>query len=169
METGEFMKRIKAWIDKLEKCYPPGYAYRWELAVTTGLILAAVCFSLRFLARLDNAVSGLYYYDSTAALQLVPNVTMEPFHRLVRGSWQFFWLPALSQGAMAVSHYCYYYRDTRSIYLMRRLPQKKPLPRSCLAAPLLCLGLTTLVMAVLCLFYLGCYFLAVPPQCLPSL
>lgn len=163
------MKRIKTWIEKLERLYPPGYSYRWELALTAGLTLIAVCISMHFLVRLDEAVSGLYYYDITAVRRLRPDAVMEPFHRIVQGSWRAFLLPALSQAAVTVSHYCYYYRDTRSIYLMRRLPQKGLVSRSCLAAPLLCLGLLALVMAVLWLFYLGCYFLAVPAQCLPSL
>lgn len=163
------MKRLRTWIGRLEKLYPPGYTYSWELAVTAGLTLIAVCFSLHFLVRLDRAVADLYYYDITAARRLRPGVTMEPFHRLARGSWQVFLLPALSQAATAVSHYCYYYRNTRSIYLMRRLPQRGLVLRSCLAAPLLCLGLLALVMAGLWLCYLGCYFLAAPAQCLPSL
>lgn len=163
------MKRMKKWIRKLETLYPPGYAYKWELAATAGLTLAALCFSMTFLVRLNSAVTGLYYYDSLAARHLRPGVIIEPFHRIARGSWQAFWLPALSQAAMAVSHYCYFYHDTRSIYLMRRLPQRGLVPRSCLAAPLLCLGLLALLMAVLWLFYLGCYFLTVPAQCLPSL
>ena len=164
------MKRIKTWIGKLEKNYPPGYEYRWELAITAGLTLIAVCFSMYFFIRLGRAVFGLSYYDpATAARLLRPDATIEPFHRIVRGSWQVFWLPALSQAAMVVSHYCYYYRNTHSIYLMRRLPERGLLVRSCLAAPLLCLGMLALVMAILWLLYLGCYFLAVPAQCLPSL
>lgn len=162
------MKRINLWIDKLEKLYPPGYAYRWELAVTAGLTLAAIFFSVRFLVRLDNAVTALYYYGPAGERQLCPGAVIEPFHGIARGSWQAFWLPALSQAAIAVSHYCYYYRSTRSIYLMRRLPQRGLVLRSCLASPLLCLGLLALVTGVLWLLYLGCYFLAVPAQCLPS-
>lgn len=164
------MKRIKIWMGKIEKYYPPGYEYQWELAVTAGLTLIAVCISMYFFIRLGKAFIGLSYYDPVSAARLLrPDAAIEPFHIITGGIWQIFWLPALSQGAIAVSHYCYYYRDTRSIYLMRRLPERGLLIRSCLVAPLLCLGMLVLVMAVLWLLYLGCYFLAVPAQCLPSL
>lgn len=163
------MKRMKIWIGEMEKHYPPGYEYRWELAITAGLTLIAVCFSMCFFIRLDRAVTDLYYYDVSAVRCLRPDAVIDPFHRIAGGSWQAFWLPALSQAAIAVYHYCYYYRDTRSIYLMRRLPERGLVIRSCLAAPLLCLGTLALVIGVLWLLYLGCYFLAVPAQCLPSL
>lgn len=63
---------------------------------------------------------------------------------------------------MAFYHYSYYYRGTKSIYLMRRLPAKGVLPASCVREPLFGMAAGAAVFGLLELLYYGIYLLAVP-------
>ena len=64
-------------------------------------------------------------------------------------------------------HYAHYYRGSKSIYLMRRLPDRTLLHRQCWTLPLLALGLTLLVLVLLPALYYLIYRYATPAQCLP--
>lgn len=73
------------------------------------------------------------------------------------------WMPLL-----AGVHYLYHYRDGRSIYLMRRLPDRWELHRRCLFLPLaglLAVGILSLALAV---GYFFLYRWAIPEGLIPG-
>lgn len=67
-----------------------------------------------------------------------------------------FWFALIIPPVQAVQNYQSHYRGSRSIYLMRRLPDRWELHRRCLILPLLELAATLLLLAVLTV---GFYFL----------
>lgn len=147
--------------------YPPGYEYRKERNAA-GILLALGAFlSLRFLGRLYTAVEELYYMDRTGGRSLRPGAQARSFTELAAGCPGMFLPFFLFLGAMAVYHYFYYYRDTRSIYLMKRLPDRRGLAESCVRAPLQGMAAGAVCMLLMGLLYYGIYLLAVPPACMP--
>lgn len=123
---------------------------------------AAICISWAgFLNAYYNARSMLYSWE-----RLVPGAVMQPFYEILGNTLSIFGIAALCMLPLALWHYYYHYQDSRSIYLMRRLPKRGELWRRCLALPLL--GLTACaLLAVLHLFlYFAVYQFCTPPQCL---
>lgn len=150
----------------LKKYYPPGYEYRREmnwLAAFMGLGLGG---SLYFFAMLDRQVRSLYRYADGFRL-LRKDRLAASFTELTEWYWAL-WLPTfLFLLAMPLYHYFYYYRDTKSIYVMRRLSGRGVTFKSCVQGPVICAGAALTAAMVLYLLYFGIYMLSIPPQCMP--
>ena len=73
---------------------------------------------------------------------------------------------ALCMLPLAAWHYCYHYQDSRSIYLMRRLPNRRELWRRCLGLPLLGVAACGVLSAAHVLVFYAIYHYAASPQCL---
>ncbi len=136
------------------------------------LILAAVLgltflFSLHFLAAYDKALRCLYQ-RVLGKWVLIEGAKMEPFGQL---SWWTWWIPILAVPAMlgmAVSFFQLHRQGgSRSIYLMRRLPNRWELWRRCLTAPLAILAADFLFAFALQGIYYLIYYFRTPAVCLP--
>ncbi len=96
-----------------------------------------------------------------------PGAVMVPFAGLIRGiPLMGFWIFFLLMGYQVARHYRYHTRDSMSVYLMRRLPDRWEYHRRCWTVPVLS-SLVELVllagMLFLCgLLYRGC----TPAECL---
>lgn len=132
------------------------------LALTAG---AAV--SLGFLSRYSHARDALYEYDRiTRQRILIPDAVMPDFVQLLHGSFWGLAAVAACMIAVALGFYLYHYQGCRSIYTMRRLPDRRELWRRCLTLPVLT-ALACLALAViLTLLYFGIYLWATPDACL---
>lgn len=153
---------------RLDRFYPPGYGWREELKAAAWLFFAGVVFSLQYLFELGNMVQGLYVYEGTVRF-LRPGAAAESFVFLAQQGCQFFLASLLFQVWTVLSHYFSYWRRTKSIYVMRRLPRRGVVFLSCVQGPVLCLGFLMLALTVLYGMYLGLYFLTVPAECMPRL
>lgn len=155
-----------AW-DSLGKYFPPGYEYEKERNGAALLLGLGIVPSFSFFRRLYAAWDALYCYDRRDGRKLMPGAVADSFWELA-AEYLWLFLPFfLFLAAMVVRHYLYYSRDTKSIYLMRRLPDKKILRGTCAQAPLL--GMTVGIAAIIILFliYYGIYILAIPAACAP--
>lgn len=74
-----------------------------------------------------------------------------------------FVLLAMGMVLLAVWNYLGFYRKSKSIYLMRRLPDRWEVPRRCLTLPLLTVLAGVLLSLLLALLFLPLY-LTLPPQ-----
>lgn len=68
---------------------------------------------------------------------LRPGAVMEDFAQLLDWMLLGFAVTAVCMAALAVWHYASHFQGSRSIYTMRRLPQRWELARRCLTLPLL--------------------------------
>lgn len=156
--------------ERLRKLYPPGYEWREELISAAVLFGLAVLLSWRYLFRLGRMTWNLYTYDYTYEKRLLrPDALAEAFSELIHGSFWGFLLPLVFLAVMVIMHYIYYWKHTKSIYVMRRLPKRGVVFLSCIKGPVLCVALLVFAAGVLWMLYLGLYWLAVPAECVPRL
>lgn len=153
--------------EKLKKYYPPGYDIMrewWGLATFWGL---GLCFGMQYFVRLYYAVNRLYIWRDDERV-LIQGAVAEPFFSLAAGVGAAFLPLAIFTVLMIPYHYLYYFRETKSIYLMRRLPRRELILKSCVQAPVFCLGAEAVFVVLLHLLYFGIYLLSVPLPCRPA-
>ncbi len=140
-------------MDKLRRMAPPGFPLREETVLFRAAFVIAFLWSLTYFFRLHSALFWIPL-----------DKTMPTFSQLMEGRMFLFWAPVLVALGYTFAHYASYYHRSRSIYLMRRLPDRGLLLRQCVTLPLL--GLLTAVLTVLILLavYYGVYLLLTPEE-----
>ena len=142
---------------KLEKLLPPGFDLEAELKwIAWGLGLSFF-YSLGFLFRYGSAISALYYYDGNYNKILNEQSYMRPFSQLFGSTTSGFLLVAICMIGLAAYHYAYHYQGSKSIYLMRRLPDRLDLWRRCLTLPLLAILVCAVCVSILTAIYYAVY------------
>ena len=147
-----------------ERLAPPGVSAKKEFRiVAAALCLASIMAYTQFLGSF-NAAKGLLYAGNTEIIK--QGAIMPDFADLVKGKLMLFAVAAACIPAIAVYDYASFYRDSRSVYTMRRLKQRGEIYWRCIALPaaaeLLCAATAFLL---LLLFYLH-YMRATTPECL---
>ena len=149
-----------------EAYFPPGYEYEWEWKGAALLLGIGAAFSLLFFPGLCRAAEALYI-DTDSGRVVREGAAAASFGQLTANHWALYVPFVLFLVAMMISHYAYYFRGTKSIYLMRRLPERGALFQSCAAGPLLGLWTAAAGLALLYLLYYGIYLMVIPGECLP--
>ncbi len=157
---------------------PPGLNWEKELLwVRWGLICTVVLTSILFLLRCTEAVSYLYEYKWAAttggAYELIgrglkEGAMMPGISTLFDGTRTGFVLVGLLPVILAIWHYRYYRQGTMSIYVMKRLPDRREFHRRNLSLPLLMMGAVLAAMVLMELAHYGFYLLVTPKGCLPA-
>ena len=133
-------RRFALWC---EKQTPPGRQAAGQLRVFGWGLLAAAVYSLSFLWRL---LGTLEVFDLRGAWRR--DVRLPPFRQLFSGALLGFWVLAAVMAAFAALYYAGLWQGAKSIYLLRRLPQKGELARRCLTLPALGVLASALAAAV---------------------
>ena len=151
---------------ELSKYAPPGLDRKSEnIFFSVGMALAFL-YSTTFVVRYVKERKKLYWICEKG-LELIADVKMPEFSILLGDALIGFLLVAIGMLAFGVYHYLYHCQDAKSIYLMRRLPNKWELHRRCLTIPVtavMCCGLTALLLLGV---YYGIYVYFTPKICLP--
>ena len=150
-------KLVPAWVD----------GRRHLRYILGGVGLGAAIGLVQFAARCGRAVSDLYEvvrWERT----LRTGAVMEDFANLLPGCR---WGPAVVAVAMVILAVLYwmghYQGGSRSIYLMRRLPDRWELWRRCLTLPLLGLAASAAAAIAMTLLSFWIYRMMTPETCLP--
>lgn len=150
----------------LKERVPPGVdAGREARGILLGLLGAALC-NLRFLAAYGQARDLLYQWTGTERI-LRPGAVLPPIRSLLGWSLYGCFLAAMAMAALAAWHWAYHYRESKSIYLMRRLPDRWEFWRRCFTLPLLGAGACGLEAVALMLVNFAVYRLCTPAGCVP--
>ena len=152
----------------LSKFAPPGTIIKEE-AKRLGLgLVAATCIAvLIYGVSLRDAYDFLF--DRVGGDRVLrPDAMMMPFNVLLGRSLSFFYIMALCSLLAAVFYHLSYYMGSKSIYLMRRLPQRWELIRCDFTLPLLGALISLLAAFLLKLLFLAAYYIVTPAQCLPT-
>ena len=154
----------------LSRYAPPGTNIRQEIKVLcAGLFFAACCAVLVYGIALRQAYADLFELSYLGVERVLrPDAVMPPFDVLLhRGLWLFYLLALCALANAVLFHLSYYTGGSKSIYLMRRLPQRWERVRRDITLPLLGAAICLLSALALRLLFLGVYYLITPPQCLP--
>ncbi len=149
----------------LSRYAPPGLNLKPGRQVFITGAAASALGSLTFFARYFSARSTLYGYDGAVRV-LLPDAVMPDFFPLLGNALYGFLILSLCMLGFIVYHYAYHRQGSRSIYLMRRLPNRFELHRRCLTLPLLAALLSLLFALLLILLCYAIYMLATPRECL---
>ena len=150
---------------KLFRLSPPGYELRFESRFFAWGLVLSVLFSTGFLMRFGDARNGLYNYQA-GRKTLLPGAVMPDMSELLGGALSGFLILALCMLAMTALRYAYHRQGSKSIYLMRRLPDKWELHRRCIVLPVLGAAACLLAAAAVLLLFYGIYMVATPRECL---
>lgn len=150
---------------RLAPCAPPGVDLGQELSWLACGGIVSLLYSFQFFIRYAKHYEQLFLWDGISRV-LDTSAVMPDFVDILGGSLSGFQVLALSMVALAVYHYAYHFQGSKSIYLMKRFPDRWELLRRCITLPLLgalaCLCASALVL----LTYYAIYMTFTPPACL---
>lgn len=157
---------MKAELEKkLERMVPPGYPVKTErLFWRNGMVLAFL-WSFGYFVRLNNAAAKLHQFIPPDEKVLIPGAIMPCFTDVLGSALVPFALLALCMLGFAVSHYAYHWQGAKSVYLMRRLPDRNLWHKRCLTLPVLLALAALLAAAVLMVLYFIVYLVCTPAAC----
>lgn len=147
---------------------PPGINLRLELIEYWMTILVGISYSITFFFDFHASLNALYEFSSKNKY-LIEGARMIPFETLMEGRLNGFVFTAIILVVLTIGHYAYHYNNqgSKSIYLMKRLPNKWELHKRCLILPSIGAVIAVLIMVLLWFTYLGVYYVFTPQQCLP--
>lgn len=153
--------------DKLDRIpLPPGFPRETEWRLFWLALVLAELYSLGFVLRFWGARQSCFFWRG-GQRYLDPEAVMPPFFTLMDGSLMGFGVAAVCMAALLLWHWHYYYEGSRSIDLMRRLPQKGLLARQIVTMPLVLAGVILLAGLVTLGLYALIYRVFTPPLCVP--
>lgn len=150
--------RLKRWL-------PPGVDWRMERGWLIGAFIAAFLYSLLAVGRILSAVNRLYRVRG-GVRYLIQGALMEDYVVVLDDGLKGFLLVAVAMIALAGYHYAYHFQGSRSIYLMRRLPNRWELWRRCLTVPVVAALSALAAAGVLLVLYYLFYVWLTPTECL---
>ena len=146
---------------------PPGIDLKQEFRLfLIGNIASVIVSFLAFLDKYINARNNLFFYEIDKKI-LIDGAIIAPFSSLFSVYFSGFFLVACFLLGYVIHHYLYFRQDSMSIYLMKRLPDKRELHRRALTVPCLAALATIGVALSAILLYFIIYILATPKACLP--
>jgi len=152
---------------KIASLCPPGYEIKGEYRAFWIWLFVSVGYSLKFLVNYDRAYADLFYHTSQG-LRLNGHMKMLPFEELLEDSMGIFLLGIFFLVLIIGLHYRYYRKDSKSVYVMKRLKDPAILWKTYVGTPII-YGLIFLGTG-LCLLglYYGIYRWMTPDVCLPQ-
>ena len=149
-----------------EHLMPPGAPLRPFFEVFFwGLGISVFC-SMWFLAKYFDRREELYYTDRFGDIYLRGDAVMPDFVNILSGTMIWFFVLALLMAAFIVYNYGGYYRGRKSIYTMRRLPNRWEMHKRSIVLPVMAALLTLVVAFAVLLIYYAIYMNCTPEQCL---
>ena len=147
---------------------PPGLDWWTEVKwAVSGLVVGTLWSLAAFSYQFSNACNRLYDWVGGQRF-LVESRTIDPFPELLHLSMAGLLLGMALTVPLACYHYAYHYLGSRSIYLMRRLPDGWELWRRCLTVPVLLAVLCLVAIELLTILHFLMFLLLTPSPCLPA-
>ena len=151
------------------KHFPPGMNMEKEKLFFSLGMCGAFFYSWTFVWRYIQARTELLAFtklNSHPVTTWEPVGTMEAFPILLGNALVGFSLLALSMLGFVIWHYIYFWQGSKSIYLMKRLPNRMEIHKMAWSYPV-----RSMVFCVGCAFgllvlYYGVYIIATPKECL---
>ena len=160
--------RRKLDAKKFEKYTPPGISFANQLKLCLIGWSAAIGWSISYLAKYATARANLYEYSLKGPVIREGAVITDFYELLHEGldSFDGFSMFYIVMIGFLIYHYIYYYQGSKSIYLMRRLPDKWEIHRRSITLPFAMIVIGALTQMALCMLYYGIYLTCTPTECL---
>ena len=149
----------------LSRYAPLGINVRSEWQGYVAGLAVAVVYSMIYLLRYFNARENLYEW-TLKGWELIEGAMMPDFAELMDGTLLVFLAIALTMMGLVIYHYIYHRLDTKSYYVMRRLPSRWELHRRCLTLPMIGLLICGAAALIMTLIYYWIYMGCTPEECL---
>lgn len=153
-------------IRKLERYAPPGYELKTELRYILYISLASLLVSFGFFLRFREAYNLLFDFENGVKV-LLPNAQVPDFETLSKDAFSLFRTLSPWLSFFIWYHYRYFKVETKSIYLMLRLPNRFEYHMRCWAIPLAFILLSYLAIALLKVVYFTYYLNMIPLSAWP--
>ena len=141
------------WTKKLARFAPPGDDLRTAfIAYVLALLVFVVFWGLGFFSGYRQALRELYEFRYGAQV-LRNGAVMASLNSLIRHRLSGFWVYLLVCGFNAAANYASFSRQSKSIYVMKRLPSAKELHVRCLTIPAVACAVGFLEVKDLCKRY----------------
>jgi len=147
------------------KYCPLGYNFESEKNTYLTVLICSVVYSLLFFVRYLDGYGNLYSYRN-GKRYLVPGRMMPEFHTLTNGIFYGFFIIFFILVAFIFLRYAYHYQGTKSIYTMKRLPEKNDLHIRCIVLPIAAILISIIIIFIILLLDLAFYMIFTPKQCL---
>ena len=156
------------WLNrkKIEKQLPPGIEVEKELKAIVCGFFAAVIYSMSFIYKYIDARNSLFVYRYGKEKTIMEGAVMPPIEELLENTMDGFLVFLMVMCLLILVHYMSYYRDSKSIYLMRRLSDKWELYRRCIVVPVVAIFIAIITATACLVLYFRIYLYFTPVQCL---
>ena len=151
----------------LTKNAPPGAEIHEQVSRYFKQLLIAVLWSLGCLFRYSSARNRLFYTNDGVNKYLKSEAMMPEFSYVVGNAFLALWILMLILLICILLNYHSFYQGSKSIYLMKRLPDPMELHRRCILLPVLGMAGCLVIRELLVIAYFAVYMLATPEGCLP--
>lgn len=145
---------------------PPGIQIESEVRYYLGGMMFSLLYSFGFLLRFRLSYKSLFikvWYK-----EYIPSDAQLPeFSQLFGYCHYGFLVIAVSMVGVAIIHYAYHFQGSKSVYLMRRLPDRREFHRRCLRLPVLGAAAALAAAALTVIVYFAIYMLVPPDRVLP--
>lgn len=155
---------MKEWIRRNS---PPGMSLQSEKNVFVFGMCLATLYSLGFVLSYIKAYEDLFL-KSRYQWVLRENALMPYYVELVQPVLSGFLVLAICMLLFSIYRYSFFYQGSKSIYMMRRLPQRSELFKMCLCVPCAAAAVCVLAAMVLFFVYFGIYMIFTPVACMQS-
>ncbi len=125
---------------KLSSYFPLGYDYKSEIGWTIGGYVISLLYSFGFLIKLstyENETKSTMLDRGMTAQEAAPLNTFDLelyFEQILGGSLQLYYVFAIGSLGLIIYRYMFHHIDSKSIYTMKRLPDKNDLRKRCVNA-----------------------------------
>ncbi len=150
---------------ELKKIIPVGFNLKSEIWIFASALAVGICRALLFFQVYLNEYNRLFEIEFDKRV-LITGRKMSDLYEITDGVFDGFIIAIFIFVFLACYHYIYHGRDSKSIYTMKRLPNKYELHRRCLAAPLIGITLCIILSLTFLLIFYHYYMTKTPAECL---
>ena len=149
--------------EKIEKLMPPGADVIRVRNTFIAFTIVMILDSFLYFNELGNAIKGLYYQGIGTAVKIfMPGAEMPTFENLIHRSFFGLLIIMLYAIVVTVQNYLYYYRKSKSIYVMKRLENPMERHVRALGLPAVSLAAAVVIAIILMLLYALLYVKITP-------
>lgn len=152
-------------MEKLKRFAPPGMGISGVRVWTIGTIVVSTLFSMIFLMEYFEELNEL---KRNMEYPVFAGITMTPFADLIYSPMAVFRLSPMVPLLYTTAHYQYFYQDTKSIYIMKRLKSPWEMHIRCLVLPVLGAVLVVAAGCAVYWVYNLIYYACTPEILLPA-